>query len=169
MASMMLSQQICCRPATHSVPALHRARVFRSCRPARHVVKMAERPIQDDNPAEKAAARVEDNLEGFVQQTKENSGLFQDTISQQPGNKDARKGSPVDESGAVGGRVSKYGPSAAKRLVNMPSGAKTRDQLAGITQRIPSLQRSCHPVASCPRSPTDVVPWLPCSLHSLRS
>ena len=64
---------------------------------------MAERPIQDDNPAEKAAAKVEDNLEGFVQQTKENSGLFQDTISQQPGNKGREKGSPVDESGAAGG------------------------------------------------------------------
>lgn len=66
---------------------------------------MAERPIQDDNPAEKAAAKVEDQLEGFVQQTKENSGLFQDTISQQPGNKTGKKGSPVDESGQAGGTV----------------------------------------------------------------
>lgn len=64
---------------------------------------MAERPRQDDNPADKAAAQVEDKLEGFVQATKENSGLFQDTIGQQPGNKDAKKGSIVDESGQAGG------------------------------------------------------------------
>ena len=64
---------------------------------------MAERPRQDDNPADKAASQVEDKLEGFVQATKENSGLFQDTIGQQPGNKDNKKGSPVDESGQAGG------------------------------------------------------------------
>ena len=103
MSAMMLSRQTCIKPVVGSAPALHRARAFRSCRPSRHVVMMAERPIQDDNPAEKAAAKVEDQLEGFVQATKENSGLFQDTISQQPGNKTGKKGSPVDESGAAGG------------------------------------------------------------------
>ena len=63
---------------------------------------MAERPRQDDNPADEAFAKLEDNLEGFVEQTKENSGLFQDTISQQPGNKGKGKGSPIDESGQAG-------------------------------------------------------------------
>ena len=100
---MSLAQQTCLSSTMRSASAFTRARTFRSCRPQRHIVRMAERPIQDDNPAEKAAAKVEDNLEGFVQQTKENSGLFQDTISQQPGNKGREKGSPVDESGAAGG------------------------------------------------------------------
>lgn len=66
---------------------------------------MAERPRQDDNPADEAFAKLEDNLEGFVEQTKENSGLFKDTISQQPGNKAKSKGSPVDESGQAGGEL----------------------------------------------------------------
>ena len=105
MSAMLLSAQTCARPVVGRAPALHRARSFRLCRPQynRNVVMMAERPIQDDNPAEKAAAQVEDKLEGFVQQTKENSGLFQDTISQQPGNRGAGKGSPIDDSGKAGG------------------------------------------------------------------
>ncbi|KAL0038857.1 hypothetical protein WJX79_010905 [Trebouxia sp. C0005] len=70
---------------------------------------MAERPRQDDNPADEAAAKVEDQLQGFVQATKENSGLFQDTISQQAGNKTGKKGSPVDESGAAGEAMSPGG------------------------------------------------------------
>ena len=66
---------------------------------------MAERPRQDDNPADAAAAKVEDKLQGFVEATKENSGLFKDTISQQPGNKTSSKGSPIDESGQAGGAL----------------------------------------------------------------
>lgn len=105
MSAMLLSAQTCVKPVVGRAPALHRARAFRSCRPQynRNVVMMAERPRQDDNPADKAAAQVEDKLEGFVQATKENSGLFKDTISQQPGNKDAKKGSIIDESGEAGG------------------------------------------------------------------
>jgi hypothetical protein len=109
---MLLSGQTCVKPVFGSAPALHRARAFKSCRPqySRHVVMMAERPRQDDNPADEAAAKVEDQLQGFVQATKENSGLFQDTISQQAGNKTGKKGSPVDESGAAGGIQSDLSP-----------------------------------------------------------
>ena len=117
---MLLSAQTCVKPVVGRAPALHRARAFRSCRPQhnRNVVMMAERPRQDDNPADKAAAQVEDKLEGFVQATKENSGLFQDTIGQQPGNKDAKKGSIVDESGQAGGVT----------VVNSLSGVSVPDQ-----------------------------------------
>jgi len=108
---MLLSGQTCVKPVFGSAPALHRARAFKSCRPqySRHVVMMAERPRQDDNPADEAAAKVEDQLQGFVQATKENSGLFQDTISQQAGNKSGKKGSPIDESGAAGEAMSPGG------------------------------------------------------------
>ena len=84
---------------------------------------MAERPRQDDNPADELAAEVEDKLQGFVQATKENSGLFQDTISQQPGNKDSKKGSPIDESGKAGGahascrRLQFRAPSAVQDML----------------------------------------------------
>ncbi|KAL3138550.1 hypothetical protein ABBQ32_006326 [Trebouxia sp. C0010 RCD-2024] len=111
MSAMLLSAQTCVKPVVGRAPALHRARAFRSCRPQynRNVVMMAERPRQDDNPADKAAAQLEDKLEGFVEATKENSGLFKDTISQQPGNKDAKKGSIIDESGEAGEAMSPGG------------------------------------------------------------
>lgn len=103
MTAMLLAGQTVVKPVIGRTSALHQSRTLRACRPRRHVVMMAERPLQDDNPAERAAAKVEDQLEGFVEATKENSGLFQDTISQQPGNKGAGKGSPIDESGRAGG------------------------------------------------------------------
>jgi len=83
----------------------------RAPRPARGVrhVRYAERPKQDNNPAEEAAIAVEEKLEGFVEATKENSGLFKDTISQQPGNRTASKGSPIDESGKAGEAMSPGG------------------------------------------------------------
>lgn len=108
---MLVSGQTFVKPVVGRAPGLHHVRAFRSCRPQynRHVVMMAERPRQDDNPADEAAAKVEDQLQGFVQATKENSGLFQDTISQQKGNRGGGKGSPVDESGDAGDAMSPGG------------------------------------------------------------
>ena len=48
-----------------SAHAVFRARV--SCRRLNRTVMMAERPRQDDNPADKLGAAVEDKLEGFVE------------------------------------------------------------------------------------------------------
>ena len=103
MAAMLLAGQTVLKPVVSRASAVHQTRAFRPCRPSlRRVVMMAERPRQDDNPADEAFAKLEDNLEGAIQASKENSGLFKDTISQQPGNK-GTKGSPIDESGKAGG------------------------------------------------------------------
>ena len=130
---MLLSGQTCVKPVFGSAPALHRARAFKSCRPqySRHVVMMAERPRQDDNPADEAAAKVEDQLQGFVQATKENSGLFQDTISQQAGNKSGKKGSPIDESGAAGGIQSHL--SRCRRSSGCPDQTAKSSSIVALT------------------------------------
>ncbi len=163
MSAMLLSGQTCLKPVVGSAPALHRARAFRSCRPQynRHVVMMAERPRQDDNPADKAAAQVEDKLAGFVEQTKENSGLFQDTISQQPGNKTGAKGSPVDESGKAGGAHCFFRMHAgSKCLCCWLCHCRWRPMLDRNMHLM--LQRQCLLAVSCPRSPMDEALWQPC-------
>jgi len=110
MTAMLLAGQTVVTPVVSRASAVHQTRAFRPCRPSlRRVVMMAERPRQDDNPADEAFAKLEDNLEGAIQASKENSGLFKDTISQQPGNKTGKKGSPIDESGQAGEAMSPGG------------------------------------------------------------
>jgi hypothetical protein len=102
---MLSTTQTCLHNVLIANPAAVRARPARGVRHVRY----AERPRQDDNIADAAATAVEDKLEGFVEATKENSGLFKDTISQQPGNRSAAKGSPIDESGKAGEAMSPGG------------------------------------------------------------
>jgi len=110
-------------------------------------VMMAERPRQDDNPADKLGAAVEDKLEGFVEATKENSGLGAN-LKQQPGNKNPGKGSIVDESGqageamAPGGLVPEVTNGRAAMLGMLAAfGAElaTKEPIAAQAQKAPLL------------------------------